>query len=92
MLKDYNVGQDVMTLFCDNLNAINILKNHVQHSRTKDVEICHHFIREFVEDKVVALEHMTTEKQLVDIFIKALNVVHFEKLRGALGVCIYKNQ
>src|SRR3954466_436281 len=35
MLSEYNVTQDVMTLYCDNLSAINISKNPIQHSRTK---------------------------------------------------------
>ena len=34
MLTEYNVEQDVMTLYCDNMSAINISKNPVQHSRT----------------------------------------------------------
>ncbi|MCH95641.1 peroxidase 4-like [Trifolium medium] len=88
ILKEYNVEQDVMTLFCDNLSAINISKNHVQHSRTMHIDIRHHFIRELVEDKIVNLEHIATEKELADIFTKALNAAQFEKLRSALGVCI----
>jgi len=30
MLAEYGVGQDVMTLFCDNISAINISKNPAQ--------------------------------------------------------------
>lgn len=29
MLKEYNVKQDVMTLYCDNLSVINISKNPI---------------------------------------------------------------
>ncbi|MCI42745.1 gag-pol polyprotein, partial [Trifolium medium] len=46
MLIEYNVKQDAMALFCDNISAINISKNPVQHSRTKHIDIRHHFIRE----------------------------------------------
>ncbi|MCI12182.1 gag-pol polyprotein, partial [Trifolium medium] len=42
MLKEYNVDQDVMTLYCDNLSDINISKNPIQHSRTKHIDIRHH--------------------------------------------------
>lgn len=73
MLKEYTVEQDIMKLLCDNLSDINISKYPVQHSRTKHIDIHHHFIRELVEDKIVKLEHITTEKQLPDIFTKALN-------------------
>ena len=73
MLKEYNVEQDVLTLYCDNLSAIYISKNPIQHSRTKHIDIRHHFIRDLVEEKVVTLEHVDTEEQLTDIFTKALD-------------------
>ena len=88
MLTEYNVSQNVMTLFCDNLSAINISKNPIQHSRTKHIDIRHHFIRDLVEDKVITLEHVATELQLADIFTKALDATQFENLRGKLGICL----
>src|ERR1044072_2055643 len=57
MLEEYNVAQHVMTLFCDNLSAINISKNPVLHSRAKHIDIRHHFIRDLIEDKIITLEH-----------------------------------
>ena len=90
MLEEYNVRQDVMTLFCDNMSAINISKNPVLHSRTKHIDIRHHFIRELVEDKIVTLEHVETANQLADIFTKALDASQFEELRGKLGICLHE--
>ncbi|WJX38809.1 hypothetical protein P8452_26432 [Trifolium repens] len=91
MLKEYDVEQDVITLYCDNLSAINISKNHVQHSKTKHIDIRHHFIRDLVENKVVTLEHVGTKEQVADIFTKALDAVHFENLRGKLGICLFED-
>jgi bifunctional DNase/RNase len=82
MLKEYNVDQDVLTLYCDNLSAINISKNPIQHSRTKHIGIRHHFIRDLVEENIVTLEHVAIEEQIADIFTKALDAKQFEKLRG----------
>ena len=77
MLQDYGVTKDVvassMTIYCDNLNAINISKNHVQHSCAKHINILHHFIQSLVEDKVIKLKHVPTEHQLADIFTKGLD-------------------
>ena len=87
MLVEYNVKQNVMTLYCDNVSAINISKNPVQHSKTKHIDIRHHFIRELVEDKKIVLEYIQTEKQLADIFTKSLDVNRFESLRSSLGLC-----
>ena len=87
MLANYGMIQDTLTLFCDNTSAINISKNLVQHSRTKHIDIRHHFIRDLVESKIVSLEYIDTKKQLADIFTKALDSKRFESLRKALGVC-----
>ncbi|CAM8923569.1 unnamed protein product [Rhodiola kirilowii] len=73
MLDEYRVKQDVMTLYRDNMSAISISKNPVQHSRTKHIDIRHHFIRELVEKKIITLTHVSTEKQLADIFTKVLD-------------------
>ncbi|WJX64416.1 hypothetical protein P8452_49197 [Trifolium repens] len=90
MLKEYNVEQDALTLYCDNMSAINISKNPVQHSKTKHIDIRHHFIRDLVENKIVTLEHVGTKEQVADIFTMALDAVQFEKLRGKLGICLYE--
>ena len=37
-------------LMCDNTSAINLTKNQIQHSRTKHIEIRHHFIRDHVNN------------------------------------------
>ena len=87
MLNDYGIEQNGMILYCDNTSAINISKNPVQHSRTKHIDIRHHFIRDLVEEKVIALEHIPTELQLADILTKPLDALNFERLRKSIGVC-----
>ncbi|CAM8916160.1 unnamed protein product [Rhodiola kirilowii] len=91
MLEEYEVKQDVMTLYCGNMSAISISKNPVQHSRTKHIDIRHHFIRELVKKKIITLTHVSTDKQLEDIFTKALDNSQFETLRSSLGLCIIDN-
>ncbi|KAK2389918.1 putative mitochondrial protein [Trifolium repens] len=90
MLKEYDVEQDALTLYCDNMSAINISKNPIQHNKTKHIDIRHHFIRDLVENKIVTLEHVGTKEQVADIFTKALDAVQFEKLRGKLEICLYE--
>ncbi|CAM8969155.1 unnamed protein product [Rhodiola kirilowii] len=91
MLSEYGVEQKEMTLYCDNMSAISISKNQVQHSRTNHIDIRHHFIIELVEQKVVTLKHVTTDKQLADIFTKPLDVAQFETLGSSLGLCVVKH-
>jgi hypothetical protein len=58
---------------CDNTSAIMISKNSVLHTRTKHVEIRHHFIRDHVERGDIELIHVDIKYQIVDIFTKHLN-------------------
>nr|ABN08974.1 gag-pol polyprotein, putative [Medicago truncatula] len=77
---------------CSQLVWMKQMLEEYDHSRTKHIDIRHHFIRDLVEDKVVTLEHVATEEQLADIFTKALDVKQFENLRSKLGVCLHKEQ
>ena len=45
-LSDFGVTLHNIHIFCDNTSAINITKNPIQHSRTKYIEIMHHFIKD----------------------------------------------
>lgn len=42
-LKDFGELLDCVPILCDNTSAINISKNPMQHSKTKHIEIRHHF-------------------------------------------------
>ncbi|GKA43135.1 hypothetical protein Tco_0735859 [Tanacetum coccineum] len=44
-LIDYGIRLDDIPIMCDNKWAIDLIKNPVQHSRTKHIEIRHHFLR-----------------------------------------------
>lgn len=90
MLKEYNVKQDVMTLYCDNLSAINMSKNPIQYRRIKHIDIRHEFIRDLVKDKIITLDHVATEKQLACIFTKAFDENQYEKLMEELGESVKK--
>ncbi|GJX18068.1 hypothetical protein Tco_0218900 [Tanacetum coccineum] len=71
-LSDYGFAYNHIPLYCDNKSAIALCCNNVQHSRSKHIDIRHHFIREQVEKGVVELYFVRTEYQLADIFTKAL--------------------
>ncbi|GJW14317.1 hypothetical protein Tco_0018450 [Tanacetum coccineum] len=65
-LKDYGFDFNKIPLYCDNKSAIALCCNNVQHSRSKHIDIRHHFIREQVENRVVELYFVETNYQLAD--------------------------
>jgi len=89
MLLDYGMTSNTLLVYCDNMSAINISKNPVQHSRTKHIDIRHHFIRELVENKIVEISHVSSEKQLAGIFTKSLDLNSFLNLKKSIGLSEY---
>ncbi|GJV98216.1 retrovirus-related pol polyprotein from transposon TNT 1-94 [Tanacetum coccineum] len=85
-LSDYGFAYNHIPLYCDNKSAIALCCNNVQHSRSKHIDIRHHFIREQVEKGVVELYFMRTEYQLADIFTKALPRERFKFILPRLGM------
>ena len=60
-LEDFGIKLNETPIKCDNTSAINLSKNPIQHSRSKHIEIRHHFIREHVQNKNIILEYVCTE-------------------------------
>lgn len=85
-LLDFSVKLERIPIFCDNTSAINLTKILILHSRTKHIEIRHHFLRDHVEKGVVVFEHVDSKNQLADIFTKPLVTEPFFNIRRELGV------
>ncbi|KAM7477329.1 hypothetical protein LguiA_025542 [Lonicera macranthoides] len=87
MLSYYKVSTEQMVLFRDNMSAISIAKNPVQHSQTKHIDIKRHFIRDLVERGIIRIEYIATKQQLADLFTKPLDKDRFQELKKSLGIC-----
>ncbi|GJV59869.1 retrovirus-related pol polyprotein from transposon TNT 1-94 [Tanacetum coccineum] len=85
-LTDYGLGFNKIPMYCDNKSAIALCCNNFQHSRSKQIDIKYHFIKEQVENGVVELYFVRTEYQLADIFTKALCRERIEFLIDKLGM------
>jgi len=70
----------------DNECAVKLTNNLVQHSRTKHIDVCHHFIRDHQQKGAICIESIGTDDQLVDIFTKPLDEKKFCKLRNELNI------
>nr|GEV28705.1 retrovirus-related Pol polyprotein from transposon TNT 1-94 [Tanacetum cinerariifolium] len=85
-LTDYGFHFKKIPIYCDSKSAIAISCNSVQHSRTKHIVVCYHFIKEHVEKGTIELYFVKTDYQLADIFTKALAADHFNYLVCRLGM------
>jgi hypothetical protein len=87
LLKNLGFEQkDPTIIYVDNQSAISLSKNPVYHSRTKHIDIQHHFIREKIESKEIQLLYCSSKEQLADICTKPLSKDIFINIRNQLGI------
>ncbi|GKA64776.1 copia protein [Tanacetum coccineum] len=85
-LVDYGIRLDDIPIMCDNKGAIDLSKNLVQHSRTKHIEIRHHFLRDNVQKGNISIEKVSSEDNIADILTKPLKREPFNYLRLGQGM------
>ncbi|KAJ9547665.1 hypothetical protein OSB04_020208 [Centaurea solstitialis] len=79
-------------VFCDNVSAMYLASNPVQHQRTKHVEIDLHFVRERVAIGHVRVLHVPSAYQYADIFTKGLPTSLFLDFRNSLNIRLPPDQ
>lgn len=51
-------------VWCDNQLTLYVFKNPTLHGRSKHIDIMYHFVRGFIVDGAISLQHCSTEDQL----------------------------
>jgi hypothetical protein len=90
-LRDFGYSLSKVPLLCDNESAIRMVENPVEHSRTKHIDIQHHFLRDHQQKGDIEVFHISTENQLADIFTKPLDEKTFCRLHSELNVLDSRN-
>jgi hypothetical protein len=80
---NYKINQP-STIFIDNQSAINMSQNISEHDRSKHIRIKYNYIKEEIDNNEIKLKWISTEKQLADIFTKALQGNIFTSMRNKL--------
>ena len=73
-------------ILCDNNGAKALSSDPTHHSRSKHIDVRHHFVRERVDDGSLTIWHVPGYDNVTDIFTKALPHPDFTRLRPYLGL------
>lgn len=73
------------TVFNDNNGAVFLSKEAAINSRSKHIDIRHHFIRDLVRDGIIAPAMIDTKSMPADYLTKAANSVVLERCRILTG-------
>ncbi|GKB97259.1 putative ribonuclease H-like domain-containing protein [Tanacetum coccineum] len=79
-LLDYGYNFLNTKIFIDNESTICIIKNPVFHSKTKHIDIRHHFIRDLYEKRLIQVIKIHTDHNVADLLKKAFDVSRFQYL------------
>lgn len=81
-----NLCEGATTIYCDSQGAQSLMRNPVHHSRTKHIDIRHHYIRELYKKGVVNVRYISTTDMPADVMTKALGSTSHERCVDGLGM------
>ncbi|GJW71762.1 putative ribonuclease H-like domain-containing protein [Tanacetum coccineum] len=83
-MLDYGLNFMNTKIYINNESTICIMKNPVFHSKTKHIEIRHHFIRDSHEKKLIQVIKIHTDHNVADLLTKAFDVSRFKFLTASI--------
>ncbi|GJZ14263.1 putative ribonuclease H-like domain-containing protein [Tanacetum coccineum] len=72
-MLDYGYNFMQTKIHVDNESAIYVVKNPVYHSKTKHIEIRHHFIKDSYEKRLIEMVKIHTDNNVADFLTKAFD-------------------
>ncbi|GJX94318.1 putative ribonuclease H-like domain-containing protein [Tanacetum coccineum] len=86
LLNDYqDIDEGFTKIHVDNKSAICVVKNPVYHSKTKHIEIRHHFIRDSYEKRLIEMVKIHIDNNVADLLTKAFDVSRFNFLVASIS-------
>ncbi|GJS34070.1 putative ribonuclease H-like domain-containing protein [Tanacetum coccineum] len=83
-LLDYGYNFMDTVIYIDNTSTICIIENHVQHSKTKHIEIRHHFIRICNAKKLIQMAKIDTQHNVAGLLTKGFDAGRFQYLVSSI--------
>ncbi|GJT56861.1 hypothetical protein Tco_0991915 [Tanacetum coccineum] len=83
-MLDYRYNFMQTKIHVDNESAICVVKNPVYHSKTKHIEIRHHFIRDSYEKRLIEMVTIHTNNNVADLLTKTFDVNRFNFLVASI--------
>ncbi|GJT46560.1 putative ribonuclease H-like domain-containing protein [Tanacetum coccineum] len=85
-LLDYGFNFMHTEIHIDNESTICIVKNPVFHSKTKHIQIRHHFIRDCYEQRLINVVKVHTDDNVADLLTKGFDLARFNFLVVTIGM------
>ncbi|GJW92070.1 putative ribonuclease H-like domain-containing protein [Tanacetum coccineum] len=90
-MLDYGFNLINTRIYIDNESTMCSVKNPVFHSKTKHIEIRHHFIRDAYEKKLIQVLKIHTDNNVADLLTKAFDVSRHQELASPKQTALGKD-
>ena len=87
ILVDFGITQTIVSIGCDNNNALCLAKHQVYHERSKHIDVRLHFIREKIEEWEIRVFKVDTAENPSDMLTKPLPKVKLETCMDLVSLC-----
>jgi hypothetical protein len=81
-----NITSSPTVIFSDSQGSIALVKNPEYHSRTKHIDVQHHFVREQSALGVVVFKYVGTEDMVADVLTKSLAKFKHQQMIQLMGI------
>ena len=71
-LRELGLEQGEYVVLCDSQSAIDLSKNSMYHARTKHIDVRYHWLRNVIEEKMMKLKKVHTNKNGADMLTKVV--------------------
>ena len=88
---DLGLPVHLINIKCDATTAISWTEDYKLESRSKHIDIIHHYIKDLVLSQRIGVEKVHTSLQLADTFTKPLTAEVFWGMNAMLGLVKYKH-
>jgi hypothetical protein len=85
-LQDLGLKQDEYVVHCDSQSALDLSKNSTYHSRTKHIDVRYHWLRLIVDQQLMQLRKIHTDKNPADMLTKVVPKEKLELCAGSAGM------
>ena len=79
LFEDLGIEIPIPVIYSDSQGCVQLAQNPCGHSRTKHIDIRHHFIQEKLEAKQIIVKHIPGERNPADGLTKNLGTVLFQR-------------
>ncbi|CAN0860294.1 Retrovirus-related Pol polyprotein from transposon TNT 1-94 [Linum grandiflorum] len=71
-LQELGLKQSEYVVFCDSQSAMDLRRNTMYHSRTKHIDVRYHWLRDVIEEQMMKLKKVHTDKNCADVLTKVV--------------------